>query len=896
MSVILPIGVVNGAVGDTGTQHTHALAVCGGRTVSIQGVIYEKTLQAVANPLNSNKGFFLQNTSATADTDPKTSDGLFVFMGNFNTLIDTGEGAYAPQVGDEVVLSGKVTEFFNMTELSSATLVKPVIRSGVDIDAEVAPVVANPPVSLADANRYWERLQGMRVQAPADSIVLGGRNVFSPADGEVWLARPDSPIALRADPYARRAFRDAHPLDDNFDPANWDGNGYRMLLGSLGIKATLGDAQALIDPARTFDTITNAPSGGINYSFSKYRIEVSDQPVFSEGVDPSQNNPPQAVDRSTGYSIVDYNLENLYDYRDNPFSGCDFANVPAGSNAGCPNAGTPFLAPINPPYDYVPADDAAYQARLTDIANQIINDLHSPDVMMVQEVENQDICSVAGAALTCGSADNADGKPDVLQELALKVASLGGPAYDAAFDRDSSDLRGIAPSFLYRTDRVQLLPAAGDPILGADPAIPGYTSVPYDADVSNPKTLNALLPAGVAACETSWVFPRAPDVGLFRIFTDAVGGASYRDVYVIDNHFKSGPDTCVAHRTEQAKYNAALVAYLQAANPGAHIVDGGDLNVYPRPDDPFAPIGQPGSSDQLGALYDPGLGLKNLWEVLLDQAPEAAYSYVFVGQAQTLDQMFVNPPMLADLQQFRSAHINSDFPADYPGDVARGTSDHDPNVANFTFDVAPVVSAPTVSPEPSTEGVSVTASADFSDPDGSADGPFTCTVNYGDGSGDLAGSVAGSTCTGPSHAYSTFGAYTVTVSVTDKFGATGSNTALHDVNFNFTGFFPPVSNPPAMNTRNSGSAVPVQFSLGGNKGLNILAAGYPKSTKVACDTLAPLSPSQPTASSSGLSYDAQTQTYTYVWKTEKAWKNSCRQLSVQLVDGTTWLANFNFNK
>ncbi len=52
--------------------------------------------------------------------------------------------------------------------------------------------------------------------------------------------------------------------------------------------------------------------------------------------------------------------------------------------------------------------------------------------------------------------------------------------------------------------------------------------------------------------------------------------------------------------------------------------------------------------------------------------------------AQTLDQMFVNQPMLADLQQFRSAHINSDFPADYSGDVARGTSDHDPQVATFS--------------------------------------------------------------------------------------------------------------------------------------------------------------------------------------------------------------------
>jgi hypothetical protein len=156
---------------------------------------------------------------------------------------------------------------------------------------------------------------------------------------------------------------------------------------------------------------------------------------------------------------------------------------------------------------------------------------------------------------------------------------------------------------------------------------------------------------------------------------------------VINNHFKSGPDSCVAPRTEQARYNAAIVAFLQAANPNAHIVAGGDLNVYPRPDDPFAPIGQPGSSDQLGSLYNPDLGLKNLWEVLLDQAPEAAYSYVYQGQAQTLDQMFVNPLMLADLQQFRSAHINSDFPADYPGDVARGTSDHDPQAATYSLPV-----------------------------------------------------------------------------------------------------------------------------------------------------------------------------------------------------------------
>jgi hypothetical protein len=760
---IVPIGTVNGVVTDTedATQHNSPKL---GQIVAVQGVIYEKTLAATSTG-GTYYAFFIQNTAATRDADPNTSDGLYVFMNTTSTMSAPG-GSYTPTVGDEVAVQGTVTEFFNMTELTNPSLLTSVLRSNVDLDAELAPFAANPPANLADANRYWERRQGMRGQVPADSIVLNGRNVFNPADAEIWVARADSTIAARADPYERRAFRDAHPLDDNYNAGNWDGNGYRILMGSLGIKATAGDAQALLEPARTFDFVTNAPVGGVNYSFSKYRIEVTTQPDLGEGPDPAANNPPGTFDRSISYSIVDYNLENLYDYRDNPFSGCDFTG-----NSGCPRV-APYLAAITPPYDYVPASDGAYQARLTDIARQIINDLHGPDILMVQEVENQDICMVTGTALTCGSSDNLDGKPDVLQELALKVADLGGPTYDAAFDRNSSDLRGIAPAFLYRTDRVQLLPPAGDPLLGGSPAIvyPG-AAVPYDGDVSNPKTLNAVLPAGITACETSWVFPRAPDIALFRIYSTSIGVGSHRDVYVVDNHFKSGPDTCVGHRTEQARYNAAIVQFLQAANPNARIVLGGDLNVYPRPDDPFAPIGQPASSDQLGPLYDPGLGLTNLWDVLLGQAPESAYSYVFVGMAQTLDQVFVNPVMLADLKQFRTAHINSDFPADYPGDVARGTSDHDPDVASFVINDPPTVAAG--GPYSVNEGSSVTLTATGTDPEG---GPLTYAWDLDDdGTFETPGqSVTFGGMDGPA-------TLAVKVQVTDNVGLSAVASALVDV-------------------------------------------------------------------------------------------------------------------
>ncbi len=864
---LLPIGTVNGPVGDADNGATHTSQYVG-QIVTVKGVIFEKTLQAISNSSNTYKGFFIQNTSATADTDPNTSDGLFVFMSTSSTI-----SGYTPTVGDEVIVSGTISEYYNMTELTSAALLRQV-RSGVDINAEVPPVVANPPAGLDDANRYWERLQGMRVQIPQNSIVLGGRNVFSPADAEVWVANPNSTIAQRADPYTRRAFRDAHPLDDNYDATNWDGNGYRILMGSLGIKAMLGDAQALINPARTFDTVTNTPAGGVNYTFSKYRIEIATQPVLNDGPDPAANNPPQAINRGAEYSIADYNLENLYDYRDNPFSGCDFAG-----NAGCPLV-APFISAVTPPYDYVPASDAAYQARLNDISLEIINDLHSPDILMVQEVENQDICTVTDGALTCGTTDNADGKPDVLQELALKIAANGGPAYDAAFDRDSSDLRGIAPSFLYRTDRVELLPPAGDPVLGTDPVIGGYTSVPYDSEVSNPKTLNAVY-SGTGACETSWVFPRAPDVGLFRIYNVSVGTGNYRDVYLINNHFKSGPDSCITHRTEQAKYNAALVAYIQAANPNARIVLGGDLNVYPRPDDIAY-----GASDQLGSLYDPSLGLKNLWEVLLSQAPESAYSYVYLGMAQTLDQMFINQPMLAELQQFRIAHINSDFPAEYSGDVARGTSDHDPNVATFTINYPPTADAG--GPYAVGEGSSVVLNATGADPE---NGPLTYAWDLNN---DGTFETTGQSVTFDASLLTAPATYTVKVQVTDDGGLTAVSTTTVNVIYNFTGFFRPVDNLPALNLVKAGQAIPIKFSLGGDKGLDIFAAGYPQSVQIACGTGAVLGNPVPTENPGGSSMSYNDGQYNYVWKTEKSWGGTCRQLIVHLIDGTVHIANFRF--
>jgi predicted extracellular nuclease len=208
----------------------------------------------------------------------------------------------------------------------------------------------------------------------------------------------------------------------------------------------------------------------------------------------------------------------------------------------------------------------------------------------------------------------------------------------------------------------------------------------YNSDVQNPKALNADLPGDVdlsTGSDGTNVFTRPAQVGAFRLWRDGIGTSVFIDVYALSNHFSSTPNARVGQRTEQAAYNAAIVAALQDGDPDRLIIVGGDLNVYPRPDDPFTPGHPLYPSDQLGPLYD--VGLVNLYDSLVSQAPSSAYSYVFEGQAQTLDQIFLTPSLGAEFEVMQVAHINSDWPADHDGDGPRGTSDHDPQVAVFSL-------------------------------------------------------------------------------------------------------------------------------------------------------------------------------------------------------------------
>lgn len=112
--------------------------------------------------------------------------------------------------------------------------------------------------------------------------------------------------------------------------------------------------------------------------------------------------------------------------------------------------------------------------------------------------------------------------------------------------------------------------------------------------------------------------------------------------------------------------------------------------------------------------------------------------------------------------------------------------------------------------------------------------------------------------------------------------------------FPFTGFNPPVANPPAINNENAGRTIPVKFTLAGSGAVlsQVLADGYPQSAPVSCTSPEQLTTGDPaTATSPGNTVPGDD--YNYLWQTNPSW-TGCRELIVKLVDGTYHRAVFDF--
>ena len=81
--------------------------------------------------------------------------------------------------------------------------------------------------------------------------------------------------------------------------------------------------------------------------------------------------------------------------------------------------------------------------------------------------------------------------------------------------------------------------------------------------------------------------------------------------------------------------------------------------------------------------------------------------------------------------------------------------------------------------------------------------------------------------------------------------------------------------------------MPLKFSLHGDQGSNVFAAGSP--AWIPCGAV-----DGQAVTNGTLSYNASLDRYTFMASSAKAWAGTCRDLAMTLRDGTTHRARFTF--
>jgi predicted extracellular nuclease len=237
-------------------------------------------------------GFYIQEEAADQDNNPATSEGIFVFTGNAGTTV--------PDVsaGEVVRVTGEVTEFNDLTELTSVSAM-----TSCGSGTLPAPMDIELPV---DPRTNLERYEGMLVRFPQTLVIAEYFNFDR--FGEIVLAlpldnreRPFQPTSYidpgpEVDPVAeaielRRITLDDARTSQNPDPARHP-NGAEFTLDNR---------------FRGGDTVQNAV-GVLDYRFDKYRLQPTD------AADYTATNPRLAAPEDVGGSltVASFNVLNYF--------------------------------------------------------------------------------------------------------------------------------------------------------------------------------------------------------------------------------------------------------------------------------------------------------------------------------------------------------------------------------------------------------------------------------------------------------------------------------------------------------------------------------------------------------------------------------------------------------
>jgi predicted extracellular nuclease len=232
-----------------------------------------------------NNGFFIQ-TPGDADSDPATSQGLFVFT-------QTAPGV---AVGDAVTARGTATEFFSLTQLESS------LPGDVTVDStgNAVPAAVTLTTSILDpdgAPDQLERFEGMRMHA--DTLIsVAPTNEF----GETTTVLPGVARPMREPGIERSQPIPPDPTSGVVDCCipQWDENPERIMLDSDGL---IGASAISVTSHVTFTGVT----GPLDFSFGDYKVLPETPPATS----PNMSAVPVPVPAADALTIAGFNIENF---------------------------------------------------------------------------------------------------------------------------------------------------------------------------------------------------------------------------------------------------------------------------------------------------------------------------------------------------------------------------------------------------------------------------------------------------------------------------------------------------------------------------------------------------------------------------------------------------------
>jgi predicted extracellular nuclease len=520
-----------------------------------------------------NSGFYIQD--AAGDGNANTSDAIFVST--------TSKASVA--VGDSVTVTGTIQEAGSNGQLTVTQFAQgATVTVGTHDNVLPAAVLIghdglHPPTSIIDNDHltsfdpttdgidFFETLEGMRVTVEAPQVIARTDS------SETWVVASHG--------------QDATGLN-----------------AAGGLTVSAGDfnpEKILIDP-------TSDVSGAFTGTFSQGDQLADVTGILTYGTSSSND---------VGYKVIPTTAATL----------THDATLQPEVTALLGDATHLTIASFN--MENADVGDGA--AKFQMIASTVVYNLHAPDIIFAQEIQDADGAG-AGTDYTGTVTANA---------VIAAIDAAGGPHYTyvevapTANNTTGGESNGnIRPGYFYNADRVSYVEGSATQI--NDAAYDGSRKPLVAQFVFNEQTITT-----VDLHSTS------------RLGSDALFGSYQPPI--------DGGDSS---RTAQAQAAADYVHSLLQADPNANVVVGGDFNGFYF-------------ESAFAALTTAGLtNLNSLIPV------EERYSYLFNGNLEQIDNLLASSALM-DGAQFDAVHINTLKAADAPM-----ATDHDQVITSLYIPLA----------------------------------------------------------------------------------------------------------------------------------------------------------------------------------------------------------------